>query len=202
MVDAPFRFLDLPKELRLMIYESFPTTTKHHALPNFNFRDNDNDARGDASQTYPEYVSETALVVTSLPFTGSFSTCRLIHAKAQAVLSKKLDYLMFEPIRIITGGWSLLVTTPYVSGLLHCLHERLLRGKQPFPTTIDLGSYGLGFYPYTDCSYREQTPEYDAIISFLARCVRHAETRAPYPEIDICIRSVQAEEQLTILKER
>ncbi|KAF2654225.1 hypothetical protein K491DRAFT_693990 [Lophiostoma macrostomum CBS 122681] len=77
----PFRFLDLPKELRLMVYEFMPVTTRHHAL------------------VLPD-GKEVVLIVKSLSVC-LLSTCRLISEEAHPIVEDKLRLIKSTPPRII-----------------------------------------------------------------------------------------------------
>ncbi|KAF1957673.1 hypothetical protein CC80DRAFT_491735 [Byssothecium circinans] len=79
-----FRFLDLPKELRLMVYEFLPTKTRHHKLCFMKGRD-----PGTNSEEYQEYV---ILVIRSLPV-QLLRTCKMINYEVVAILKPKLDSL-------------------------------------------------------------------------------------------------------------
>jgi hypothetical protein len=63
MATQPFRFLDLPPELRCIVYEQIGIRTKHHTLESTNA---------------PDKYSETTLVSKSLPV-QILATCRLIN---------------------------------------------------------------------------------------------------------------------------
>jgi hypothetical protein len=69
MSTQPFRFLDLPKELRLMVYEYIPTTTRHHVL-----KDRTHDAR----------TSETIFVGKSLEI-NIMLTCSLVSNESRRI---------------------------------------------------------------------------------------------------------------------
>jgi hypothetical protein len=85
---APFRFLDLPPELRVMIYNRLPSTTRHCTLVDL------------MSSTTPP-PSRAALVVKSLPV-SLLSTCKFINLEATPVLIPRLQQLRAEPMRLIT----------------------------------------------------------------------------------------------------
>jgi hypothetical protein len=60
MATQPFRFLDLPPELRYIVYEQIDSTTKHHTLESINA---------------PNNPSTVTLVHISLPV-QILATCR------------------------------------------------------------------------------------------------------------------------------
>jgi hypothetical protein len=85
---APFRFLDLPPELRVMIYNRLPSTTRHCTLVDL------------MSSTKPPPL-RAGLAVKSLPV-SLLSTCKLINHEATPVLLPRLQQLRAEPMRLIT----------------------------------------------------------------------------------------------------
>lgn len=75
----PFRLLDLPKELRLMIYEQLPTKTTRRHIPN----------------------QAPIVVHITLPGVELLATCRQIRSEAITILSNKLTAIASQPARII-----------------------------------------------------------------------------------------------------
>jgi hypothetical protein len=98
-MDQSFRFLDLPIELRLMIYERLPTKVTHCA-------------RTSDPESF-KYVRET------LPGIVILASCRQVKTEASIILGRRLVFIQNKPIRII-------VTIPEMASfplidLLRCL---------------------------------------------------------------------------------
>ncbi|KAF2705113.1 hypothetical protein K504DRAFT_107493 [Pleomassaria siparia CBS 279.74] len=91
MSSPPFRFLDLPKEIRLMVYEHLPLLLKHHkVLLPFN-------------SSADEPMCEITLIVRCLPM-GILRTCRTIFKEANTIMQKRAWSWVMEadkPVRII-----------------------------------------------------------------------------------------------------
>jgi hypothetical protein len=85
MATQPFRFLDLPTELRFIVYEQIDFTTKHHTLESTNAPDNS---------------SNITFVRKSLPV-QILATCQLINNEAKTFLRPKLAELQSQPMRFL-----------------------------------------------------------------------------------------------------
>ncbi|KAF9695150.1 hypothetical protein EKO04_006934 [Ascochyta lentis] len=86
--ERPFRFLDLPKELRLMVYECL--VSRSHETVEREYGDGGKAAR-------------SAILVTSDPVPPVYFTCKLIYSEAASML-KALDYRNSQPRVIIDLG--------------------------------------------------------------------------------------------------
>jgi hypothetical protein len=93
---SSFRFLDLPKELRLMVYERSPTTTRHYDIE-------DPKENGDS----------TIRFVAKLVELNIMSTCRLVYDECIRILGRRLEALRTEPRRFIVDSTSLYSMTRY-----------------------------------------------------------------------------------------
>jgi hypothetical protein len=83
-----FRFLDLPKELRLMVYELIPIKNAHHPVKlgkNHNYDDHN-----------------LMLVRTTLAGVVILATCRQIHHEAEHIIRRKLATVDKKSLRIIS----------------------------------------------------------------------------------------------------
>jgi hypothetical protein len=89
---APFRFLDLPIELRVMIYEEMPVTTRHLTfnppLPN------------------PFDVRSPVTFVLKFLETSILATSSSIRCEAFYIFKLKLQQLRAEPFRVTVGSSS------------------------------------------------------------------------------------------------
>jgi hypothetical protein len=115
--DQPFRFLDLPKELRLMVYDCLPTITTHHkirtseyayvqfniqslghyieAAPRTRFHDRD----------WP--VHSVKIVRKTISGLSIFAICQQIASEAGAILHPKLLAISEGPAQFITNSIAL-----------------------------------------------------------------------------------------------
>ena len=79
----PFRFLDLPKDIRLVFYDLLPTVTHHHTI------------HGETECYWLKIVTQHIAGLAIL------RTCRTINDEARRPLRKKADALRTEPLRLI-----------------------------------------------------------------------------------------------------
>ncbi|KAF2824054.1 hypothetical protein CC86DRAFT_421839 [Ophiobolus disseminans] len=89
--EPAFRFLDLPIELRLMVYETIPIVTHHLTVP---------EPPG-GGEKYP-YGRIT--LVTKSYSTTILATCQLIHEEAKVVFQPRLGRLRRDPVRFIIAS--------------------------------------------------------------------------------------------------
>jgi hypothetical protein len=90
----PFRFLDLPVELRLMVYEQLPRTVKHTHIRNLSDTDND---RNDF---------KLILITRHVP-TSILATCREVQAEANSIIRKLVRSFILENVpKVVESGVS------------------------------------------------------------------------------------------------
>jgi hypothetical protein len=81
-----FRFPDLPKEIRLMVYERLPCKVSHYAL---------------TGPSVPSNRTSINLVYVTLPGVAILATCRGIHNEAESILRPHLLAIQKQPVRLI-----------------------------------------------------------------------------------------------------
>jgi hypothetical protein len=203
MATEPIPFLDLPKELWLMVYEFIPIATRHRVLRDFTLEytaTNPDDALEGASDgdSAAERPSTITLVSRSLPVVGLLTACRTTHGEAKAVLASKLERLKKTPLRLMVDSSSMctMMRTGSGTGLIDYLMDGLSESGPVgswSPTPIILKEKRLRYRNKTirrrfDANY----PEYTAIIDFLTRCIAYVQTRGATC-IMMCLRLHPAE---------
>lgn len=102
-----FRFLDLPKELRLMIYDRIPCSCDHFTLSRRDWsffekkqllhRDQ-NAAHGDADSDKP------IIIVVQTPPSSILATCRIIYDEALPVITKRRRKPQLSTLKLLCGA--------------------------------------------------------------------------------------------------
>ncbi|KAF2128439.1 hypothetical protein P153DRAFT_318255, partial [Dothidotthia symphoricarpi CBS 119687] len=111
----PFRFLDLPPELRCMVYDCIHITTTKHVL-----------TKTDAElppNIWPKSEGRASLPITlirkSIP-AAILATCRLINQEATPLLAPRLEELQREPLRFFVDFAAATALTHMDSPLRAC----------------------------------------------------------------------------------
>ncbi|KAI8932672.1 hypothetical protein NX059_010166 [Plenodomus lindquistii] len=99
--EQPFRFLDLPKDIRFLIYDYLVAENRHHSIT--------------FHHDYGKYA--LAIVSKRIPGIAILATCKQIHHEANSVCSTALKALS-APVKIATH-WRA-IDTPALRGVLHC----------------------------------------------------------------------------------
>jgi hypothetical protein len=128
--EALFRFLDLPAELRIMVYERLPITTRHHTFSHRAVR-----SRDDYVNDLPEDTDiDVSLVIKSLPV-ALLAICKQIHSEASHHMQPALERLRTEPMRLIVDTQSFApLFQPrgfFFSAMRHCLTRLELGEVRP-----------------------------------------------------------------------
>lgn len=102
-----FRFLDLPKELRLMVYDRIPCSNDHFTLSRRDwsffvkkqplYRDH-NAAHGDADSDKP------VILVVQRPAGAILATCRTIRDEALSIMTKRREKPYVKTLQILCGA--------------------------------------------------------------------------------------------------
>ena len=111
----PFRFLDLPKELRLMVYEFLPVKTTHYAVEveQIEGREEHRDIMTEEGNTWMSQSgvehpkSSIILAHKSIAGLAIMRTSKKINSEAEAILRCRLEALRTAPIQIITNSVAL-----------------------------------------------------------------------------------------------
>jgi hypothetical protein len=117
MVDSrPFRFLDLPEEIRLMVYERLSIKTVHRPLC-------------ERYSTKSRRSWHTMYVWSTLPGIAILSVCRKVNAEATTVFQSQLKRLQDMPIRLLSIDIHMYLRT-----------ERILRSLYMIECSLDTSS--------------------------------------------------------------
>jgi hypothetical protein len=123
---APFRFLDLPAELRIMVYERLSPVTRHHSFSH---------PVADQDEERPKVRdSKVTLVVESVP-TAILATCKLLHGEAKPYLKRIPERLQTEPMRLMIDTASFAPLFSYNEffrpAIRHCLKQHRKGNASP-----------------------------------------------------------------------
>jgi hypothetical protein len=119
MATVPFRFLDLPCELRCMVYEKIVIETKCHTL-----EQQESGCSGDVWPLVPNVTnSPVKLIRKSLPV-ALLRTCRLINNEATAFFKSPMEELAKEPLRFVLDYSAAIALTIPRSPLVACFPDR------------------------------------------------------------------------------
>ncbi|KAH7087390.1 hypothetical protein FB567DRAFT_344975 [Paraphoma chrysanthemicola] len=170
-----FRFLDLPKELRLMVYERVPITTPTHVLEDPVQRKIQRQNGGVRSETM---LHPSVTHVTKSVNVGLLRTCRLIYAEAKLAIASRLQH---EPTRYLFRIYSLHGNLScQFHDILHWMQscEMSYRQNDPIPSITDVakegGSHGQQVFKRfaTRDTIDPGDAEYEPTRRFLHKCAR------------------------------
>lgn len=112
--DSPFRFLDLPKELRIMVYEYLPRIVRHHELCIYS-----RDCKEQPRQ-------KLTLVINSVPL-AILAVCRQIKSEAETIAQRiAKDFISPRTPRVILEGQDHF-TKPFLHWIFNAVSEQAHR---------------------------------------------------------------------------
>jgi hypothetical protein len=183
----PFRFLDLPTELRLMVYEFLPVRTHHHTFK-YPVTDPNEPPIGDVE-------SDVTLVEKTIDVRIP-ATCQLVNVEATPILNARLDRLREEP-------WHFIVDSPSLRAFFggHDLFYRVLK-EFCSNTAFSTSDVTIESVNYVEAQFQSFLGKlsYDglqSLVRFFLICARFRNNRTPSSTL-LVIRRHPAEDLLEL----
>jgi hypothetical protein len=169
MTAPTFRFLDLPKELRLMVYECIPIITHHHVLQDPTIPE-DSSSCGSTITLVVKSIS-IAMLLASSP----------IYDECRPIFDHKLKALRAEPLRLIVDStsWESMRAYPKTRSINRWCTENFM-----FPARNDHSHCWEGKeFKLARRVFTPKDPEFINIIKFMGTITRLRKTRLPSSSI-------------------
>lgn len=129
----PFRFLDLPRDIRFLIYDLCPVVTRHHAITSFGLS--------------PHAGTKYSFIIVShrIPGISLLATCYIINNEAVG-LRRSITALNAAPLRLI-GNWRSIGRTA-TKAILRCASKKECTVGEELKVLL-----GISFWEFFHCDF-------------------------------------------------